>query len=265
MIPINDSKAAVRSPPTRSVGNVSQNETITPSRHYSTQQLPIDQNITTSNSTRSPSTGSNSNRANQITTQIEPDKYEEDTAQISSFNNSLTEAEKNESEHKTISKRKEVKQWLFALIREFKTQGDKDGGVRHQKVDQYVNTKYGQKNFNELCIAMGYNSVEHFLLHCGAPQIKLAKHKTTGKGATKTGEWVFQEHDYYEGQNEIINNKIPDKYLLPPIGFMLVPLRIADNTTKFRQLPYDESTENFCKTRASGIECEGINVIERWI
>lgn len=145
MIPINDSKAAVRSPPTRSVGNVSQNETITPSRHYSTQQLPIDQNITTSNSTRSPSTGSNSNRANQITTQIEPDKYEEDTAQISSFNNSLTEAEKNESEHKTISKRKEVKQWLFALIREFKTQGDKDGGVRHQKVDQYVNTKYGQK------------------------------------------------------------------------------------------------------------------------
>jgi len=68
-----------------------------------------------------------------------------------------------------------------------------DGGIRHQKVDQYVNTKYGHRDFKELCKAMGYDSVEHFLLHCGAPHIKLAKHKTTGKGATKTGEWVFQE------------------------------------------------------------------------
>ena len=110
------------------------------------------------------------------------------------LNNSLTEAENAENDDKIIKLRKEVKQWLFILIREFKAQGDKDGGVRHQKVDQYVNTKYGHKDFKDLCIAMGYDSVEHFLLHCGAPHIKLAKHKTTGKGATKTGEWVFQEH-----------------------------------------------------------------------
>ena len=81
---------------------------------------------------------------------------------------------------------------------------------------------------------MGYDSVEHFLLHCGSPQIKLAKHKTTGKGATKTGEWVFQEHDYYDGQDHA-NCKISEQYILPEIGKLITPLRIADNTTKFKQ------------------------------
>jgi hypothetical protein len=47
---------------------------------------------------------------------------------------------------------------------------DKDGGIRHQKVDQKVMEKWGKANFLELCKELNYNSVEHFLLHCGAPQ-----------------------------------------------------------------------------------------------
>ena len=105
--------------------------------------------------------------------------------------------------------------------------------------------------------SLGYNSVEHFLLHCGAPQIKLAKHKTTGKGATKTGEWVFQEHDYYEGQTAPDNHIIPEDYLLPKIGKLINPLRIADNTTKFRQFKPEETTEHLCKIQSKGLECEG--------
>jgi len=41
------------------------------------------------------------------------------------LNNSLTEAENSENDDKIIKLRKEVKQWLFTLIREFKAGGDK--------------------------------------------------------------------------------------------------------------------------------------------
>ena len=113
---------------------------------------------------------------------------------------------------------------------------------------------------------LGYNSVEHFLLHCGSPQIKLAKHKTTGKGATKCGEWVFQEHDYYEGKDEIGHKPpytIPDKYLLPAIGRLQVPLRIADNTTKFKQFETNETTDYMCDKREKDHECEVVHLPEK--
>ena len=48
------------------------------------------------------------------------------------MNTSLTEAAKVEDEPYII-RRKEIKQWLFTLIRKFKD--DKDGGIRHQKVN----------------------------------------------------------------------------------------------------------------------------------
>ena len=62
-------------------------------------------------------------------------------------------------------------------------QNDKDGGIRHQKVDQCCPSEFGCKNFDQVVSQMcGYKTVEDFILHCGPPQIKLAKHKTTGKG-----------------------------------------------------------------------------------
>jgi len=181
------------------------------------------------------------------------------------INTSLTEAAKIEDEPHVI-KRKAAKQWLFTLIRKFKD--DKDGGIRHQKtslsdtiplsqVDQLCHQEKGYSNFKSLCQDMGYRNVEHWCLHCASPQIKLAKHKTTGKGATKTGEWVFQEHDKYRGMELICptTHKIPDKDLLPDIGKLREPLRIADNTTKFKQFPEDEKTEAYCKERRSDVEC----------
>ena len=49
--------------------------------------------------------------------------------------------------------------------------------------------------------------MDQFFFHCCAPQIKIQKHKTTGKGKTKQGEPVYMEqihqvhgvtHEFYE-------------------------------------------------------------------
>jgi hypothetical protein len=110
-----------------------------------------------------------------------------------------------------------------------------------------------QNGSNFACLKYIFN-IHHF------PKIKLAKHKTTGKGATKTGEWVFQEHDRYPGQDKIGEDyNIPEAYLLPKIGLDYEPLKIADNTTKFKVLEDHEKTEYYCTTRSCNVSCEVSN------
>ena len=68
-----------------------------------------------------------------------------------------------------------------------------DKGIRLQKLDQKCQQHFGCNSFEELCKSMEYSSVDQFFFHCCAPQIKIQKHKTTGKGKTKQGEPVYME------------------------------------------------------------------------
>ena len=117
-----------------------------------------------------------------------------------------------------IESRKRTKQWLYNMVRNYKN--DKDGGIRMQKVDQLAKQMFGTNDFETHCKnALGYDTKEIFIAHCGPPQLKLAKHKTTGKGKTKSGEWVFQEHDNYPGKNMLEGpHEIPADQILPDIA-----------------------------------------------
>lgn len=65
------------------------------------------------------------------------------------LNNSLDAVPLENSEHENIvKKRKQIKQWLFSLIKEY-SKIDKDGGIRHQKVDALVLQEHGFKDFKE--------------------------------------------------------------------------------------------------------------------
>ena len=66
----------------------------------------------------------------------------------SRLNNSLDAVPPEDSEHaKLVNLRKQIKQWLFMLIREYTK--DKDGGIRHQKVDALVLKDWAFKDFKE--------------------------------------------------------------------------------------------------------------------
>jgi len=193
-----------------SVGSVSTHSSRKSSKAQSRSESAYSRNESPTESLSGASTLVNSQVTSRLTTEISEPHVS------TRLNNSLDAVPLENSEHDNIvKKRKQIKQWLFTLIKEY-SKIDKDGGIRHQKVDALVLKEHGFKDFKCLCIdSLGYQSVEHFILHCGSPQIKLAKHKTTGKGATKCGEWVFQEHLYYEGKDKISHNhpyKIPEEY-----------------------------------------------------
>ena len=77
-----------------------------------------------------------------------------------------------------------------------------------QKLDSETQVKYGFNKFEKLCQdVLKYSSVEQFFLHCGSPQLKIQKHKTTGKGKTKCGEPVYMEQIHeYAGKDTHSNN-----------------------------------------------------------
>ena len=50
---------------------------------------------------------------------------------------------------------------------------------------------------------------------------------------------------------------------MPSIGRLHQPLRIADNTTKFKQFETTETTEHFCENRMKEVECEVVCLPDR--
>merc|ERR1712131_387145 len=149
-----------------------------------------------------------------------PSRKPQNNAQIprSISTESFKSTESRTELDRQIESRKQTKQWLYNLVRQYK--GDKDGGIRMQKVDQLTKEAFGASDFEAHCKQqLGYDTKEIFIAHCGPPQLKLAKHKTTGKGKTKSGEWVFQEHDNYPGKNMLEGpHEIPADQILPDIA-----------------------------------------------
>jgi len=78
-----------------------------------------------------------------------------------------------------ILMRKKIKQWLFGLARMYKK--SKDAGIRMTELDKQSHDKFGTRDFSDLCTKIGYLHGEDAMMHIGHPQLKLAKHKTTGK------------------------------------------------------------------------------------
>ena len=85
----------------------------------------------------------------------------------------------NEELADQVEQRKEIKRWLFCLARQYKNH--KDGGIRFLELDDRCYNKYGITTFDELCRNLGFCNGEDAMLHIGHPQLKLCKHKTTGK------------------------------------------------------------------------------------
>ena len=76
----------------------------------------------------------------------------------------------------------------------------------------------------------------------------------------------FVLSDTLKGKDKISHNppyKIPEEYILPSIGRLHQPLRIADNTTKFKQFETIETTEYFCENRMKEVECEVVCLPDR--
>ncbi|CBY17891.1 unnamed protein product [Oikopleura dioica] len=121
----------------------------------------------------------------------------------------------NDEYLETIALRMKVKQWLFKYARIYKK--SKDAGIRMTELDKFAHEEFGTKDFDELSTEMGYQHGEDAMLHIGHPQLKLAKHKTTGKGVTKTGEWVIMEEEKYVGKDEN-TNELSKETILSRVG-----------------------------------------------
>ena len=164
-----------------------------------------------------------------------------------------------------VENRKRTKQWLYNKAREYKD--DKDGGIRMQKVDQLAKDVFGTADFEAHCKhALGYDTIAIFIAHCGPPQLKLAKHKTTGKGKTKSGEWVFQEHDNYPGKHEPPGpHELPAHQILPDIA-KGPPLNIVCDLVRDKVKKFDEHNETwyYCqKEHQSNVEITITNMPEK--
>ena len=179
-----------------------------------------------------------------------PSRKPQNNAQIprSISTESFKSAESRSELDRQVERRKQTKQWLYNLVREYK--GDKDGGIRMQKVDQLSKDQFGTNDFDTHCKQqLGYDTKEIFIAHCGPPQLKLAKHKTTGKGKTKSGEWVFQEHDNYPGKNLMEGpHQIPNDQILPDIA-KGAPLNIVCDLVRDKVQQFDENnrTWHYCQ------------------
>ena len=165
-----------------------------------------------------------------------------------------------------VENRKHTKQWLYKYAREYK-HNDKDGGIRMQKVDQLAKDKFGTNDFETHCKQnLGYDTIAIFIAHCGPPQLKLAKHKTTGKGKTKSGEWVFQEHDNYPGKNQNeADLELPADQILPDIA-KGPPLNIVCDLVRDKVKKFDEHNETwyYCqKEHQSNVEITITNMPEK--
>ena len=182
-----------------------------------------------------------------------PSRKPQNNAQIprSISTDSFKSAESRSELDRQVERRKQTKQWVYNLVREYK--GDKDGGIRMQKVDQLSKDQFGTNDFDTHCKQqLGYDTKEIFIAHCGPPQLKLAKHKTTGKGKTKSGEWVFQEHDNYPGKNLMEGpHQIPNDQILPDIA-KGAPLNIVCDLVRDKVQQFDENnrTWHYCQKTA---------------
>ena len=182
-----------------------------------------------------------------------PSRKPQNNAQIprSISTESFKSAESRSELDRQIESRKQTKQWLYNLVRQYK--GDKDGGIRMQKVDQLTKEAFGASDFEAHCKQqLGYDTKEIFIAHCGPPQLKLAKHKTTGKGKTKSGEWVFQEHDNYPGKYQLEGpHPLPDDQILPDIA-KGPPLNIVCDLVRDKVQQFDENnrTWHYCQKTA---------------
>ena len=110
--------------------------------------------------------------------------YEDDIQDVEDYNSEQDDLdefldENNCEYEETTATRLTIKQWLFELARAYKT--SKDQGIRMTELDKKAHSKFGVKDFDALATEMGFLHGEDAMLHIGHPQLKLAKHKTTGK------------------------------------------------------------------------------------
>ena len=110
--------------------------------------------------------------------------YEDDIQDVEDYNSEQDDLdefldENNCKYEETTDTRLTIKQWLFELARAYKT--SKDQGIRMTELDKKAHSKFGVKDFDALATEMGFLHGEDAMLHIGHPQLKLAKHKTTGK------------------------------------------------------------------------------------
>lgn len=103
---------------------------------------------------------------------------------------------------------------------------------------------------------MGFMTIDQFFFHCCAPQIKIQKHKTTGKGKTKQGEPVYMEqiHDY-AGKDEN-SNELSEEHVLPLIGYYPQDyLKMCDTKTPIKKFDEHCTTRYHCQNRTKQIGC----------
>ncbi|CAG5113924.1 Oidioi.mRNA.OKI2018_I69.chr2.g8014.t1.cds [Oikopleura dioica] len=144
-----------------------------------------------------------------------------------------------------VQKRMKIKSWLFSLARLYKNH--KDGGIRFQELNDQCYKVYGIATFDELVQNLGYRNGEDAMLHIGHPQLKICKHKTTGKGVTKDGEWVIMEEEKYPGKNLDVDT-LPEEELLSDLG-KNDRLEICWTSSRFRKP--DNWTPNLAKKKAT--------------
>ena len=103
---------------------------------------------------------------------------------------------------------------------------------------------------------MGFDSIDQFFFHCCAPQIKIQKHKTTGKGKTKQGEPVYMEQIHeYAGKDED-NDQLSEENVLPLIGYYPQDyLKMCDTKTPIKKFDEQTTTRFHCQNQSKNIGC----------